>query len=283
MAGSHQNGAVRNSDDLEEVSRGMRSTEVIACFSMALALGPACVSSSPSVGPPAIVPPSGGEATPSPTDGPTPDTTSGCSNEADVTSDPSARIGGTLRGDVDGDGSPDEVSLAFDATGARGCQAFLVVEGSGESAVLAVESFDRAFGLPQPRLNRLAEVDSAPGSEVAVDLVAGASTQFVGLFTMAGGELARVEVEGDEFPADDLFPYGGSVGHVDASDCAGAPGTIVISTATPKGDDYQVTRRFFRFQGSTPRAEPSSTERARVALEELGRFPEYRSSPFGGC
>jgi hypothetical protein len=175
------------------------------------------------------------------------------------------------------------VSLAFDDRGAVGCQAFLVVEGSGEGAVLAIEAFDRAYGLPQPRLNTLAEVDTAPGSEVVIDLVAGASTQFVGLFTMAGGELARVEVEGDEFPTDDLFPYGGSVGHVEASDCAGAAGTIVISSATPRGDDYQVTRRFFRFRGSTPRAEPSSTERDRATLEELGRFPEYRSSPFGGC
>jgi hypothetical protein len=261
----------------------MRSTKVGACLSMALALVPACVSSSPSAGPPATVSPPGGEATPSPTDGPTSGTASGCPNERGVTSDPSARIGGSLNGDVDGDGSPDDVSLAFDNTGALGCQAFLMVESSGESEVLSIESFDRAFGLPQPRLNTVAEVDTAPGSEVAVDLVAGASTQFVGLFTMTGGELARVEVEGDEFPTDDLFPYGGSVGHVEASDCAGAPGTIVISTATPRGDDYQVTRRFFRFKGSTPRVEPSSTERDRVAFEDLGRFPEYRSSPFGGC
>jgi hypothetical protein len=261
----------------------MRSTKVGACLSMALALGAACVSSSPSAGPPATVSTSTGEGAPSPTDSPTPDTVSGCPNEADVTSDPSALTGGSLRGDVDGDRSPDDVSLAFDDTGPIGCQAFLVVESSSESAVLAIESFDRAFGLPQPRLNRLAEVDSAPGSEVAVDLVAGASTQFVGLFTMTGGELARVEVEGNDFPADDLFPYGGSVGHVEASDCAGTPGTIVITIATPKGDDYQVTRRFFRFQGSTPRVEPSSTERDRVAFEELGRYPEYRSSPFGGC
>jgi hypothetical protein len=211
------------------------------------------------------------------------DSASQCPNEAEVTSDPSARIGGSLRGDVDGDGSTDDVSLAFDDTGALGCQAFLVVEGSGEGAVLAIESFDPGFGLPQPRLNTLAEIDTAPGNEVVVDLVAGASTQFVGLFTMTGGELARVEVEGGEFPTDDLFPYGGSVGHVDASDCAAAAGTIVISSATPRGDDYQVIRRFFSFQDSTPRVELSSTKRDRVALEELGRYSEYRSSPFGGC
>ena len=260
----------------------MRSRARLIGVAVAVALVPACERSSSTDARQARSP-SGTVATPSPEDSSPSDPASRCPNEADVTSDPSARIGGSLRGDVDGDGGPDDVSLAFDDTGALGCQAFLVVEGSGESAVLAIESFDRAFGLPQPRLNTVADVDTVPGSEVAVDLVAGASTQFVGLFTMTGGELARVEVEGDEFPVDDLFPYGGSVGHVEASDCAGAAGTIVISSATPRGNDYQVTRRFFSFQGSTPTLEPSSTERDRVALEELGRFPEYRSSPFGGC
>jgi hypothetical protein len=252
-------------------------------LTVAVALAPACTSSSPSVGSSATLSPSPREASPSPTNSSTPDTASRCPNEADVTSDPSARIGGSLNGDVDGDGSSDVVSLAFDDTGALGCQAFLVVEGSGEDAVMAIESFDRAYGLPQPRLNTLAEVDTAPGSEVVIDLVAGASTQFVGLFTMSGGELAGVEVEGDEFPVEDLFPYGGSVGHVEASDCADAAGTIVVSSATPRADDYRVTRRFFSFQGLAPRVELSSTERHRVAFEALGRFPEYRSSPFGGC
>jgi hypothetical protein len=260
----------------------MRSTTV-ACLCTALALVPACESSSPSAEPPTTASPSARDVTPSPTGSSTADSASRCPNEAEVTSDPSARIGGSLHGDVDGDSRPDDVSLAFDDTGALGCQAFLVVEGSVGVAVLAIESFDRAFGLPQPRLNTLAEVDTAPGREVVVDLVAGASTQFVGLFTVAGGELARVEVEGDEFPTDDLFPYGGSVGHVDASDCAKEAGMIVVSSATPRSDDYQVIRRFFSFQGSTPRVELSSTERDRVALDELGRFPEYRSSPFGGC
>lgn len=200
-----------------------------------------------------------------------------------MTSDPSARIGGSLHGDVDGDDRPDEVSIAFDESGELGCQAFLVVEGSGDNAVVAIESFDSAYGLPQPRLNTLAEVDLVPGSEMVVDLVAGASTQFVGLFTMTERGVARVEIEGDEFPVDDLFPYGGSVGHVEASNCAEEEGTVVISSATPRGDEYRVTRTFFTFEGSTPRIALSSTERERVAFEELGRFPEYESSPFGGC
>jgi hypothetical protein len=261
----------------------MRSTAPLACFALGLALLPACEGSSPSAGPPATISRSGEESSPSPTNSPTSDIESECPDAADVTSDPSARIGGSLHGDVDGDGSPDEVSLAFDQKAARGCQAFLVVEGADETRVLAIESFDPAFGLPQPRLNTLAEVDAVPGREVVVDLVTGASTQFVGLFTMTGGALARVVVEGDEFPTDDLFPYGGSVGHLEASNCAGDAGMVVVSTATPRGDDYQVTRRFFSFEGSTPRIEPSSTERERVALEDLGRFPEYESSPFGDC
>jgi hypothetical protein len=257
----------------------MRSTTRLARWTVALALLPACGGSSSTDARTARTP-SGTEVTPRVS---TSDPAARCPDEEEVTSDPSARIGGRLDGDVDGNGSPDEVSLAFDDNAARGCQAFLIVEGPDETGVLAIESFDRAYGLPQPRLNTLAEVDSVPGGEVVVDLVAGASTQFVGLFTMTGGGLARVVVAGDEFPADDLFPYGGSVGHLEASNCAGDAGTVVISTATPRGDHYQVTRRFFSFEGSTPRLEPTSTEREGVALEDLGQFPEYGSSPFGGC
>jgi hypothetical protein len=251
-------------------------------LTIALVLVPACGNSS-STDPQTARTPSGAKVRSTPRASSPSDAAAECPNEADVTSVPSARIGGSLHGDVDGDGSPDEVSLAFDQKAARGCQAFLIVEGADEPRVLAIESFDPAFGLPQPRLNTLAEVDAVPGREVVVDLVTGASTQFVGLFTMTGGALARVVVEGDEFPTDDLFPYGGSVGHLEASNCAGDAGMVVVSTATPRGDDYQVTRRFFSFEGSTPRIEPSSTERERVALEDLGRFPEYESSPFGGC
>jgi hypothetical protein len=261
----------------------MRSTAHLACFALGLVFLPACEGSSPSVKPPTTISRTGGEASPSPTESPTSDIVSECPDAADVTSDPSARIGGSLHGDVDGDGSPDEVSLAFDEKAARGCQAFLIVEGADETRVLAIEGFDPGFGLPQPRLNTLAEVDAAPGSEVVVDLVTGASTQFVGLFTATGEGLARVVVEGDDFPTDDLFPYGGSVGHLEASNCAGEAGTVVVSTATPRGADYQVTRRFFSFEDSTPRIEPSSTERERIAFEELRRFPEYKSAPFGAC
>jgi hypothetical protein len=259
----------------------MRSTGRLACLTMVLALLPACRGSSSTDAQMARTP-SSTEVTPAPTVSPS-DPSARCPDQEDVTSDPRARIGGSLHGDVDGNGSPDEVLLAFDEKAARGCQAFLIVEGPDETLVLAIDRFDRAYGLPQPRLNTLAEVDAVPGSEMVVDLVAGASTQFVGLFTMTGGGLARVVVEGDEFPADDLFPYGGSVGHLDASNCAEDAGTVVISSATPKGDDYQVTRRFFSFEGSTPRLAPSTTERERVGLEDLGRFPEYASSPFGGC
>jgi hypothetical protein len=258
----------------------MRSTILPACFSLILATLGACGDSS-STDATGTRTPSATEVTPS--DLPTSDHAAECPNQAEVTSDPSARIGGSLRGDVDGDGGQDEVSLAFDQKAAQGCQAFLVVEGGDETHVLAIQSFDSAYGLPQPRLNALTDVDPVPGSEIVVDLVAGASTQFVGLFTLTGGALARVRIEDYVSPVADLFPYGGSVGHLEASNCADDTGMVVISTATPKGADYRVTRRFFRFEGLTLRGEPSATERERVALEDLDRFPEYESSPFGGC
>jgi hypothetical protein len=258
----------------------MRSIIPLVCS--ILALTPACTGSS-STG--ATQPPTAPitEVTPTPETSPSTAPSAACPNQERVISDASARIGGSLEGDLDGDGSAERVSLAFDERGPHGCQAFIAVEGPEVAGVLAIERFDPALGLPHPRLHGLAEVDTVPGSEVIVDLIAGASTQFVGLFTMPGGELARVAVEGDQFPADDLFPYGGSVGHVEASDCARDPGTVVVSIATPRGVDYRVSRRFFTFVDSAPRMVHSSTERERVAFEDLGRFPEYVSSPFGAC
>jgi hypothetical protein len=258
----------------------MRSFGLLVCSILALVLTTACAgTSSPSASRPTS--PATG-VTPTPESSPS-TATAVCPNQGRVTSDPSARIGGSLEGDLDGDGGAEEVSLAFDEGGAHGCQAFVVVDGPELAKAIALDGFDPALGLPQPRLHGLAEVDTVPGSEVIVDLVAGAATQFVGLFTMSGGKLARVVVEGDEFPADDLFPYGGSVGHVEASDCTQDPGTVVVSIATPRGEDYRVTRRFFTVEGASPRMVLASTERKRVAFEELGRFPEYVSSPFGAC
>ncbi|MFP5352856.1 MAG: hypothetical protein ACLGIB_09875, partial [Actinomycetota bacterium] len=122
------------------------------------------------------------------------------------------RIGGDLRGDVTGDGAEDEVYLLRDPEGGPGCTDLLFVD-AGEVVLASELSDGRRYALPQPRLNDLADIDGRPGAEIVVDLEQGASTQFVGLFTALAGDLERVRLPG-EGGIGDLFPYGGSVGHV---------------------------------------------------------------------
>jgi hypothetical protein len=77
-----------------------------------------------------------------------------------------------------------------------------------------------------------------------------------------------------------MFGFGGSVGHLEAVDCA-ADDTIVSSFAAPDGDVYKVERTFFAFEGAELVRVDKKVQR--VSIEQIDRFPEYAGSPFGGC
>jgi hypothetical protein len=131
------------------------------------------------------------------------------------------------------------------------------------------------------------DIDGGAGEEILVDEAAGASTQFVGAFIYSDDALQRVTVSGglDQASAagtENLFPYGGSVGHVEAVDCTSS-GTVVVSTAMPGSSQgsYEIERRFYAFDGAVLKRE--DVESARVPIARLSRFPEYSSSPFGSC
>ncbi|MFN2525095.1 MAG: hypothetical protein ABR505_02355 [Actinomycetota bacterium] len=206
-----------------------------------------------------------------------------CANHERAVSDESLRSEDRLTGDVDADGSDDEIALAFDTAAGEGCQVFLIVQTSagtfGTSIAQPGMSVLRRAGIP--RLARAAEIDNRAGAEVVVDLIAGASTVHAAIFSMGSGALERLRIEGDAPETDDLFPYGGSVGHIEASDCAGV-GRIIVSVAVPRGrNSYLVTRRFYKTEGSS--LEPAEEEQHGVAARQLNRFPEYETSPFGSC
>lgn len=247
-------------------------------------LPPGVFEGSPSVGiatPSASVSPSAAVSVASPE----------CPNEDAVAGDPARQIGPSLSADVDGDGAADDIHLAVDETGGEGCAAFVVVElaSSGVDAA-PVWQVGPQGGLPAPRIQGFVDIDGAGGQEIVVDEAAGASTQFVGVFIYTDGALQRVTISGglDSTSApgtENLFPYGGSVGHVEAVDCA-STGTVVISTATPGSTQdgqglYEIERRFYSFDGAL--LEREDVETHQVPIARLSRFPEYASSPFGSC
>jgi len=240
-------------------------------------LPPGVMEGAPSVGP-AISP-----ASPTGTVSVTP---IGCANEPVIAADASRQLGTSARGDVDGDGIEDQIRLAADPEGPEGCTAFVVAEIGGSVASAPVWEVGREGGLPQPRIHGFADIDGRPGNEILVDEAAGAATQFVGAFVLVDGDLQRITADGgivpEAGPFADLFPYGGSVGHAEAVDCT--KDGIVVSTAVPAASGsmrYEVERRFFTYDDGTLDKADVVTET--VPSQNLNRFPEYASGPFGSC
>lgn len=221
--------------------------------------------------------------TPPPPEVPSPVVEGDCPNQAEVASNALSRVAGPLIGDVTGDATPERVYLSLDSSGPAGCQAFVVVaETTTVSA--PIEGWDPSAGIASPTLNGLVQIDGRPGAEIVVNLAAGASTQFVGVFSASGGTIERVVTTGDDQTSGgaDLFAYGGSVGHLEAADCT-TDGLIVLSSAIPKANRYQVNRRFFLPSGATLELQAAASRRSVVTLNELEDFPEFRASPFGTC
>jgi hypothetical protein len=202
-----------------------------------------------------------------------------CGNESTVAEDPASLRRGRIAGDVDGDGSTDRVSLSVDAHARPGCRAFVVVQTAEARLIAPIEERDLQVDLGFPVLDSLVGVDDRTGGEIVVRITAGASTEFAGLFTVVDNALERVQLNG---PHGNLFPSGGSVGHLEASNC-GPDGAVVISTATARGRRYVLERRFYSFEKTTLVENESLTQRRRISPDALASFPEFGAPPFSLC
>lgn len=203
-----------------------------------------------------------------------------CANATQAASgDP---LGGRTSGDVDGDGSDDAVYLVSETAGGPGCRTFVIVETGAAILVAPTSEEGVEHALQAPRINSLVQVDGRGGAEILVDLEQGASTQFVGMFTVTGGTLERVRVAGPA-PSGDLFPYGGSVGHIEASDCGPEPASVVVTTASPVGRRYEVRTTTYEMVGSVLRPVAQQRRPRVVDPSELGDVEAFRSPPFGSC
>jgi hypothetical protein len=138
-----------------------------------------------------------------------------------------------------------------------------------------------SFELGLPRLNSFAAIDSEPGVEIVVDLAQGASTSFVGIITLASGRLRMVRSSGLSGAHDNLFAYGGSVGHLDAADCR--RGLVMLSSAVAQASGYRVTRRFLDPHRTGWPLRPSLTQRNTIRPQQIGRFEEFSAAPFASC
>lgn len=213
---------------------------------------------------------------------PSPTETFACPNQLETIEDAGSLVGESVDDDVDGDGTPDSISIHMDAEGGPGCQAYLTVETRGEHLSVPAWLIGAQGGLPQPQIKAIVDINSDGSKEIVLDEATGASTQFVGVYGISDGELVWLRSREQQ----GLFPFGGSVGHIEAVDCL-TDGTIVVSMAVPAPNAevpaqiYSVRRRIFSLSGG--RLVPEMTEHHRISIQDLERFPEYQSSPFGNC
>jgi hypothetical protein len=216
-------------------------------------------------------------------------TGSDCANEEDAVVDAVSQTG-ILEDDVDGDGESDSVFLVEDDEGEPGCKSFIVVRTAGTQYSTAADPTGTPRSMSTPTLNSLAEVNGREGVEIVINVEMGASTQFAALFTFSSGGIEPIELKGKgpgPFASGlgDLFPFGGSVGHLDAVDCTNE-GDVVMSAAIPSGDSadaYEVERRFFRVQGSKLVLDKDRTRVEVVDAAGVDEFPEFSGSPFLSC
>lgn len=206
-----------------------------------------------------------------------------CPNEGDIVESDEV-IGGAVRGDIDSDGEPDDRAfLVSDGEGVLGCRNFLVAEFHGERLVTPTTEEGVQYALEVPRIHAIVQIDGDGSAEILVDLEQGASSQFLGMFTIVEGDLERVVVQ-ENTDFGNLFPYGGSVGHFEASNCVDHPrADVAVSVAIANTTDYTIRTRLYDLRGAALFPLPRPQQPAITVGDDLDRAEGFATSPFGEC
>lgn len=194
---------------------------------------------------------------------------------------------GPMRGDVDGDLSPDDVYVVGLPRDRGPCSYQVVVDmGAGVTATAPLRTARHATQAEDLRFYArpafLVELDAEPGYEVGVQTSQGAAGAGYQLFTMVAGKLVGLERPGRLGWS---FASTGSAGGGTGLGCAGS-GRIVEGRYgyAVAAKDHTVERRFYRVVGSTLVLEETRTYDLPYG-RETGRFPELRwgGVPFPIC
>jgi hypothetical protein len=184
-----------------------------------------------------------------------------------------------LRGDVDGDGSRDDVGIVA-SRGRGGCRFFLTVRGSRAGVARArLTQPDANLDWPTPEapaLERLARLGPRRRLAALVAVDAGASTISVAPYSIVHGRLVRLKIPHSAGPAG-TFVLGGTVVTSFVVGCLNSPRRVVQSVASYRGTEgpVVVSRTVYALRGET--FVPQSRRSYRLAARRLARFPEFRA------
>jgi hypothetical protein len=192
--------------------------------------------------------------------------------------------GQALHGDLDGDGRVDSVVVTASYSSPPRCVFHLVARfATGQASIASLPP--SCLDVPcmreahWPNVEALAAIDRRPGAEIAVTVNAGASTLFLGIYTVKSQKLVRMAIP---HSLQNTFAEFGSAARYDAVDCLGrTTGRVVASDVWVAGARrVLVTRRFLRVVGMYFRVYRS----VNYALRGLPRFPEFSGrGPFAHC
>jgi hypothetical protein len=209
------------------------------------------------------------------------ETSGSCPGEAQLVSD--ALAGDVRIADVDGDGSPDDVTVAVDEGARPACRAFVAVrtaEGSTYSAAFDPSAVPGAAIKPQ--IIGFPDFGD-PGAEIVVDTAALADGALAQLFTLTEGGLLRVAAPA--FEDGNFLVEGGGVTHPQGAGCtAGRALVLSMASASIEGKNYEVTRQIYDVTGDDLEfTGPDITTRTVPAAQLTTEFPEFRSPHFDAC
>jgi hypothetical protein len=214
-----------------------------------------------------------------------------CPRPADAATLPERRVGGVLRGDIDGDGVRDRVSIRYAPRARASCGFFLVVATRGRTLSVRVpEWYKPPQDLPvskwpfaEPFVAVIVRLN-AHRSQVVVAREHGAAVVNVSLYGVFRGELELIH-----FPAPrrDRLSLFGTVGTGDTNVRCKRGGPLIVlgrSPTTATGTQWRFDRTDYRLAGDRFSViRKRSTVVSEAETPTVSRRWNFDVKPFAGC
>jgi hypothetical protein len=201
--------------------------------------------------------------------------------------------GSRLRGDVDGDGRRDEVSIRYAPSAPASCGIVLVVETRSKNFAMHVAWEYRGFGkvstrdvsTAEPFVAAIVRLDPR-NAQIVIARNHGAANAFVSFIGIVRGRLALLPFQPREF-ADELSLFGSVGTGVTNARCSRGGPLVVLGTGPTSyaAKRWSFTRTEYRLLGGRLRKTLSRTtsSSSRRRIEGVAHAQGIDALPFTGC